>query len=195
MMDNKIKCMTEAKKYEKNYWDGDRKFGYGGYKYIPGRWERVAKKLIKKFKLNSSSKILDVGCGKAYLLYEIKKIIPNIKIFGFDVSKYAIKSTPKILKKNIFIHRAEEKYPYKKKYFDLVISLGCLHNLSIFNLKKALKEQEKAQKKAQKEANKAAKELNKVHIKVADDVTKSAIGKAFSTMFGKGTGPKSRRRK
>ena len=62
-------------------------------------------------------------------------------------------------------------------------------------LKKALKEQEKAQKKAQKEANKAAKELNKVHIKVADDVTKSAIGKAFSTMFGKGTGPKSRRRK
>lgn len=66
-------------------------------------------------------------------------------------------------------------------------------------LKKALKEQEKAQekaqKKAQKEANKAAKELNKVHIKVADDVTKSAIGKAFSTMFGKGTGAKSRRRK
>jgi ubiquinone/menaquinone biosynthesis C-methylase UbiE len=140
MMDNKIKCMIEAKKYKKNYWDGDRKFGYGGYKYIPGRWEGVAKKLIKKFKLNSSSKILDVGCGKAFLLYEIKKIIPNIKIFGFDVSKYAIKLAPKILKKNIFIHRAEEKYPYKKNYFDLVISLGCLHNLSIFNLKKALKE-------------------------------------------------------
>lgn len=140
MMDNKIKCMIEAKKYKKNYWDGDRKFGYGGYKYIPGRWEGVAKKLIKKFKLNSSSKILDVGCGKAFLLYEIKKIIPNIKIFGFDVSKYAIKLAPKILKKNIFIHGAEEKYPYKKNYFDLVISLGCLHNLSIFNLKKALKE-------------------------------------------------------
>lgn len=140
MMDNKIKCMIEAKKYEKNYWDGDRKFGYGGYKYIPGRWESVAKKLINKFKLNSSSKILDVGCGKAFLLYEIKKIIPNIKIIGFDVSKYAIKSAPKILKKNIFFHRAEEKYPYKKNYFDLVISLGCLHNLSIFNLEKALKE-------------------------------------------------------
>tara|TARA_B110000971_G_C19849109_1_gene426221 strand:+ start:81 stop:749 length:669 start_codon:yes stop_codon:yes gene_type:complete len=140
MMDNKIKCMIEAKKYEKNYWDGDRKFGYGGYKYIPGRWEGVAKKLIKKFKLNSSSKILDVGCGKAFLLYEIKKIIPNIKIIGFDVSKYAIKSAPKILKKNIFIHKAEEKYPYEKNYFDLVISLGCLHNLSIFNLEKALNE-------------------------------------------------------
>ena len=114
MMDNKIKCMIEAKKYEKNYWDGDRKFGYGGYKYIPGRWEGVAKKLIKKFKLNSSSKILDVGCGKAFLLYEIKKIIPNIKIIGFDVSKYAIKSAPKILKK-IFLFTRRKKNTRMKK--------------------------------------------------------------------------------
>lgn len=140
MVNNKIKCMTEAKKYERNYWDGDRKFGYGGYKYIPGRWEGVAKKLIKKFKLNSSSKILDVGCGKAFLIYEIKKLIPNIKICGFDISKHAMKSAPRIIKKDIFIHRAEKKYPYTKNYFDLVISLGCLHNLNIYELKKALGE-------------------------------------------------------
>ena len=66
MTDNKIMCMKEAKKFERNYWDGSRRFGYGGYKYIPGRWMPVAEKLIKYYKLNNKSKVLDVGCGKAF---------------------------------------------------------------------------------------------------------------------------------
>ena len=94
MINSKAKCMVEAKKYGKNYWDGPRKFGYGGYKYIPGRWKDVAKKLIKKFKLTNNSRILDIGCGKAFMLYEIKKILPKIYIKGFDISKYAIKNAP-----------------------------------------------------------------------------------------------------
>lgn len=140
MINKKILCMTESKKYNKNYWDGDRKYGYGGYKYIPGRWTPIAYKLIKKFNLKANSKILDVGCGKGFLLYEIKKIIPSIKIYGFDISKYAIKSAPKIIRNDLFIHKAQQKYPFKNNYFDLTISLGCLHNLNIYDLKKALKE-------------------------------------------------------
>ena len=66
MIDNKVQCMTIAKKYGYDYWDGNRKYGYGGYKYIPGKWTSVAKRLIKNYKLNDNSKILDVGCGKAY---------------------------------------------------------------------------------------------------------------------------------
>ena len=66
--------MNIAQKYSRNYWDGDRKYGYGGYKYIPGRWSSVAKKLISIYKLNNKSKNLDVGCGKGYLLYEIKRL-------------------------------------------------------------------------------------------------------------------------
>ena len=69
MVDNKVFCMKEAKKYGKNYWDGKRRFGYGGYRYIPGRWKNVAKKLIKTYKLKAGSKILDVGCGKGFLLH------------------------------------------------------------------------------------------------------------------------------
>ena len=80
--------MKEAKKYGKNYWDGKRRFGYGGYKYIPGRWRNVAKKLIKIYKLKAGSKILDVGCGKGFLLHEILKLQPKIKIYGFDISLY-----------------------------------------------------------------------------------------------------------
>ena len=83
--------MAEAQKFEKNYWDGNRKFGYGGYKYIKDRWKPVAQKIIRKYNLTGRSKILDIGCGKGYLLYEIKKILPKINIYGLDVSKYAQK--------------------------------------------------------------------------------------------------------
>lgn len=147
MVNQKVKCMAEAKKYEFNYWDGPRKYGYGGYKFIPGRWTSVAKKLIKKYKLKDTSKILDVGCGKAFLLYEIKKILPNIKVVGFDISRHGIKSAPDQIRKNLFIHKAQNKYPFKKKEFDLVISLGCLHNLEINELKVALSEINRVAKK------------------------------------------------
>ena len=146
MVNSKIKCMLEAKKYEKNYWDGPRKFGYGGYRYIPGRLMPVAKKLIKKFKLNNKSIILDVGCGKGYLLYEIKRILPEIHICGFDRSRYAIKNAHKEIKKDLFVHLAEKKYPFSKKKFDLALSMGCFHNLEINDLKFTLSEIQRVSK-------------------------------------------------
>ena len=140
MTDNKIYCMKIAKKYEFDYWDGNRKYGYGGYKFIPGRWTSVAKKIIKQFKLNNNSKILDAGCGKGYLLYEIKQILPNIKVVGFDISRYGIKNSHPKIKKYLFNHDITQKTKFKNKEFDLVISLGCLHNLKIHNLIKTIKE-------------------------------------------------------
>ena len=77
MIDEKIKCMLKAKEYEFDYWDGDRRFGYGGYKYIPDRWKPAAEELIKNYNLDNNSSVLDVGCGKAFLLYEMKKILPG----------------------------------------------------------------------------------------------------------------------
>jgi|TARA_B110000114_G_C15069057_1_gene388800 ubiquinone/menaquinone biosynthesis C-methylase UbiE len=146
MVNFKVACMIEAKKYEKNYWDGPRKFGYGGYKYIPGRFVSVAKKLIKKFNLKNASSILDVGCGKGFILYEIKKILPNINIVGFDISKHAIKDAPAEIKNDLFIHKAQIRYPFKKNKFDLAISTGCFHNLEINDLKFALQEIQRVSK-------------------------------------------------
>ena len=123
----------KIKKYEKDYWDGPRKYGYGGFKYIPGRLTPVAKKLIKNYNLNNKSKILDVGCGKGYLLYEIKKIIPGAKIVGIDISKYALKNSKKEIKNYLFKSKAQENINISK-YFDLVISIN-LHNLGISDLK------------------------------------------------------------
>ena len=87
MKDEKVKCMKIAKKFDKDFWDGERRYGYGGFKYIEGLLEPLANSLVKYYNLKSNSKVLDVGCGKGFLLYEISKILPGIKISGFDISK------------------------------------------------------------------------------------------------------------
>ena len=93
-----------------------------------------SKKIIKKYKLTNTSKILDVGCGKAFLLYEIKKILPNIKIVGIDISKHALKNAPDEIKPYLFKHDINKGLSFKKNSFNLVISLACLHNLKINKL-------------------------------------------------------------
>ena len=147
MINKKVECMNVAKKYGYHYWDGDRKYGYGGYRYIPGRWKGVANKIIKKYRLNNKSKILDVGCGKAFLLYEIKKILPGIEVHGFDISRHAIKNSKSLIKKNLYKYDARKKFRYRKNYFDLVISLATLHNFEINHLFNCIKEIERVGKK------------------------------------------------
>tara|TARA_Y100000590_G_C15747165_1_gene1022566 strand:+ start:9797 stop:10462 length:666 start_codon:yes stop_codon:yes gene_type:complete len=147
MVDDKINCMLKAKEYEGDYWDGDRRYGYGGYKYLPGRWKPVAELLINNYNLDNNSSILDVGCGKAFLLYEMKLLLPGLKISGFDISKHGLENSKDEIKKDLFIHKAQDIYPFKDKQFDLVISLGCLHNLRIFELKTALQEIERVGKR------------------------------------------------
>ena len=147
MMENKPFYMKLAKKYSKDYWDGNRKSGYGGYKYINGYWAPIVNKLIKHYKLSNSSKILDVGCGKGFLLNDLKKKLPKIEVQGIEISKYAIKKSPSLVRKNIRNIKAQSKYPFKERYFDLAISFGCAHNLEIYDLKKYFSEITRVSKK------------------------------------------------
>ena len=143
MIDDKVHCMKMAKEYEADYWDGDRRFGYGGYKYLAGRWKPVAQALINNYNLSNESSVLDVGCGKGYLLYEMKLLLPNLRISGFDVSNHGIATAKEEVKEQLIIHRAQDPFPFKTNEFDLAISLGCLHNLRIFELETALEEMER----------------------------------------------------
>ena len=143
MVDDKVHCMLKAKEYEADYWDGDRRYGYGGYTYMAGRWKPVAEALIEKYDLTNDSSVLDVGCGKAFLLYEMKLLLPQLRISGFDISKHGLANAREEIRDSLFIHRAQEPYPYKDDEFDLVISLGCFHNLRIFELQTALAEVER----------------------------------------------------
>ncbi len=147
MNDEKVKCMKKANKFDFNYWDGNRRYGYGGYKYMPGRWSKAAKKIIKNYRLKANSKILDVGCGKGFLLKEIRNILPDIKVSGFDISKYAIKNSHPDIKNSLFYHDVRKKFPFKKNYYDLVISINTLHNLNLIDLSFALKECQRVAKK------------------------------------------------
>ena len=94
MNDEKVKCMKKAKEYEYDYWDGDRRYGYGGYKFIPGRWKPVAEKLINEYSLTNQSKVLDVGCGKAFLLKELKLLLPELDVVGIDISEHGLNNAP-----------------------------------------------------------------------------------------------------
>ena len=145
MNDDKIECMKVARKYGKDYWDGDRRYGYGGYRY-DGRWSVVANKLVETYNLQENAKILDVGCGKGYLIYEIKKILPKCKIVGFDISDYGIQNAKEEIKNDLFINKAQDPYQFGDKEFDLVISITTLHNLYINELKSALHEIERVGK-------------------------------------------------
>ncbi len=146
MNDDKIKAMVVSRRYDKDYWDGERRYGYGGYNYIPGRWESVAKEFIKYYNLTNGSKILDVGCGKGFLLFEIKKLLPGCMIVGFDISEYAIKNAKEEIKEHVFVQQAQHKYNFKDQEFDLVISVTTLHNLILPDIKMALQEIERVGK-------------------------------------------------
>jgi ubiquinone/menaquinone biosynthesis C-methylase UbiE len=146
MMDEKVHCMIKAKQYEYDYWDGDRRYGYGGYKYMPGHWKPVAEALIENYKLDNDSSVLDVGCGKAYLLHEMKLILPGLRVVGFDISNHGLSDSRPEIRDNLFIARAQDAYKFNDDEFDLVISLGCLHNLRIFELQIALSEIERVGK-------------------------------------------------
>ena len=147
MMDEKVSCMIKAKEYEYDYWDGDRRCGYGGYKY-DGRWKSVAQSLIDIYQLGPRSRILDVGCGMAHLLYELQQLLPDAELCGFDVSHYAIQHSPETIRDKLINYRAEDIYPFGDDYFDLVMSISTLHNLRIFELDTALREIERVGKQA-----------------------------------------------
>lgn len=146
MTDDKVHCMVRAREYEEDYWDGDRRYGYGGYRYIEGYWTPVAQALIDHYGLRDGAKILDVGCGKAFLLYELKRLLPNATVAGFDISRHGLAEAPAEVRPYLFRYRAQDPYPFGDGQFDLVISLTTLHNLRVFELQTALREIERVGK-------------------------------------------------
>lgn len=136
--DDKAECATVAKKFAEDYWDGDRKYGYGGYRY-DGRWWVVAEAMAEYYHLKPGQKVLDVGCGKAFLLYELTRVVPGLEVAGIDVSQYAIDHAKEEVRPYLVQGLAQE-LPFTGQSFDLVYSITTLHNLFIYDLKKAVQQ-------------------------------------------------------
>lgn len=129
-----------AKQFGKEYFDGNRDCGYGGFSYHPKFWTGVVQDMIKYYDLTNKSKILDVGCAKGFMLYDFVKALPGIKIRGIDISEYAIKNSKEEIKEFVSIGNAKDLNEFKDKEFDLVISINTIHNLPLKECRQSLKE-------------------------------------------------------
>lgn len=128
-----------ARKFDKEFFDGDRKHGYGGFYYNPRFWQPVIQDFIKYWKLGKNSSVLDVGCAKGFMLHDLKEFIPSITISGIDISKYAIENSLADVKNFLRVGNANN-IPFKDNSFDVVISINTIHNLELNECAKALKE-------------------------------------------------------
>lgn len=141
----KAVAAERAKKWDFDYWDGDRRINYGGYKYMPGRWEKVAKAMADHYGIKPGDKILDVGCGKGFLLYDFTLVVPGVEVYGIDVSQYAIDNAKEEVRDRLTAGSAT-RLPWPDRHFDLVYSLNTLHNLHCYDLDPALREIERVGK-------------------------------------------------
>jgi transketolase len=139
---------TIARKFGKEFFDGDRKHGYGGFFYNPRFWTEVVKDFIQYYGLTAESKILDVGCGKGFMLYDFIKALPGLSVQGIDISEYAISHCVGFIKDYLSVGDAHDLSKYKDKEFDLVISINTIHNLKLEECKQALREVQRVGKRA-----------------------------------------------
>jgi SAM-dependent methyltransferase len=135
---SKAEAAKVAKQWGYDYWDGDRHYGYGGYRY-DGRWLPVAEQMASHYGLKAGDRVLDVGCGKGFLLYELTQAVPGLEIAGIDVSEYGIEHAKEEVRPYLQLASATE-LPFEDSSFDFVFSINVLHNLQVFDLEKALKE-------------------------------------------------------
>jgi len=128
-----------ARKFDKEFFDGSRSTGYGGFQYDARFWEPVVPTFQKHWNLTKNSSILDVGCAKGFMLYDFQRLIPGIKVSGLDISSYAIENSMPEVRDSLSVGNATE-LPYLDKSFDYVISITTVHNLDHDDLIRSLKE-------------------------------------------------------
>lgn len=131
-----------ARKFDKEFFDGERKHGYGGFNYNSKYWSEVVKTFRDYWKLNENSSLLDVGCAKGFMLHDFKELIPEMKVAGLDISEYAVNNSMPSVKKYLSVNDAKS-LPYDDNSFDYIISINTIHNLEKKDCSLALKEIER----------------------------------------------------
>lgn len=146
-IDERGKLITEehreiARKFDKEYYDGERLYGYGGYSYHPRFWQDTVVRFRDHYKLADDAKVLDVGCAKGFMLYDFKQLMPGLNITGIDISEYGISHAKEEVKDYLQVGNAQ-KLPFEDNSFDLVICINTVHNLPLEECKQAIREIER----------------------------------------------------
>jgi SAM-dependent methyltransferase len=134
-----------ARAFGKEFFDGDRRHGYGGFHYHPRFWQPVIPAFQTFYALSAKTKILDVGCAKGFMLYDFQQLIPGLQVQGVDISPYAIETAKEEVRPFMSVANATH-LPFEENAFDLVISINTIHNLEKKELAKALLEIERVGK-------------------------------------------------
>lgn len=137
----KAEAARKARLWGYDYWDGSRDTGYGGYHY-DGRWQAVARRLVDHYNLRAGQRVLDVGCGKGFLLHDLAQAVPGLHVAGLDISEYALAHAKEEVRPLLTLGNARA-LPFADQSFDLVISINTLHNLRCYDLERALREMER----------------------------------------------------
>lgn len=138
---DKAECAEIAGQFGADYWDGDRRYGFGGYRY-DGRWNVVARAMAEHYGLQPGAHILDIGCGKAFLLYELTQVVPDAQVQGIDISAYGIEHAKEEVQSFLQVGNANS-LPYDDDSFDFVVSINTFHNLYNYDLHAALSEMQR----------------------------------------------------
>lgn len=134
-----------ARRFGKEYFDGTRVQGYGGYRY-DGRWIPIAKRFQEYYGLTAEHRVLDVGCAKGFLLHDFLQVVPGITVAGVDISEYVLTNAMETVKPFLYLASARD-LPFPDKSFDLAISIATIHNLELDDVKIALRELERVSRR------------------------------------------------
>lgn len=135
-----------ARRFDKDFFDGDRRYGYGGFTYQPRFWQPVIPTFQKHYDLTSRNSVLDVGCAKGFMLYDFTQLIRGVSVRGVDISKYAIENSIPDIRMQLMVANAVS-LPFEDNSFDLVLSINTIHNLDEDECVKALREIERVSRK------------------------------------------------
>jgi ubiquinone/menaquinone biosynthesis C-methylase UbiE len=134
-----------ARKFDREYFDGDRLTGYGGYNYHPRFWQETVKRFRDHYQLKPDASVLDVGSAKGFMLHDFKQLMPELKITGVDISRYAREHALESVQSVLHTASADQ-LPFSDNSFDLVICINTVHNLALDRCKQALREIERVSK-------------------------------------------------
>ena len=135
-----------ARRFDKDFFDGDRRHGYGGFSYMSRFWQPVIPTFQKHWGLSASSSVLDVGCAKGFMMHDFVELISGITVRGVDISQYAIDNAIEDMRPHVQVADAR-RLPFADKSFDVVISINTIHNLDRAGCAEALREIERVSRK------------------------------------------------
>lgn len=134
-----------ARLFGREFFDGDRRTGYGGFAYNPRFWQPTIPVFQRHYGLTADSSVLDVGCAKGFMMYDMAALIPGITVEGIDISDYAIENAIEGMRPHVRVADARA-LPFDDRSFDVVIAINTIHNLELDGVREALREIERVKR-------------------------------------------------